>query len=77
MAEDGAPSKREGLAFSVYRFCLFPRTSLMQIRASLEGGVFVSLEVLTHVSGFFLCSLLVDFSLCLLATAIVDSLFLF
>ena len=49
----------------------------MQMRASLEGGVFVSLEVLTQVSGFFLCSLLEDFSFCLLATAIVDSLFLF
>ena len=33
----------------------------MQIRASQEGGLFVSPEVLTQVQRFFLCSLFVCF----------------
>ena len=37
----------------------------MQIRASQEGGVSVSPEVLTRAHGFFLCSLFTDFSLSL------------
>ena len=47
----------------------------MSIRASQEGGVFVSSEVLTLAYGFFLCSLFMGFSpffVCLLATAILD-----
>ena len=42
-----------------------PHACPMQIRASQEGGMFVSPEVLTLVHGFFLCFLLAGFSLSL------------
>ena len=50
-----------------------PLIYLMQIKASQEGGIFVSPEALTPGFRVFLCSHFAGFSLCLLATTIWDS----
>ena len=52
------------LAPSFYMFVSSPSLP-MQIRATQEGGVFVSPEVLIQVHGFFLCPLFTCFSLSL------------
>ena len=65
------------LAPSFYMFVSSPSLT-MQIRASREGGVFVSPEGLTLVPGFSFVPFSQAFPfLCLLTTAILDSFFLF
>ena len=89
-AKESTPSRREGgliskerpqsvLASSFHMFVSYPTLSLPHANwASQEGGMFVSPEVLTLVHGFSFVPFLQAFPfLCLLATTILDSFFLF
>ena len=63
----GAPQWRDlNLSWPSLFICFVSSPSLpMEIRASQEGGVFVSSEVLTQVHGLFLCPLFTGFPLSL------------
>ena len=89
-AKESTPSRREGgliskerpqsvLDSSFHMFVSYPSLSLPHANwASQEGGMFVSPEVLTLVHGFSFVPFLQAFPfLCLLATTILDSFFLF
>ena len=74
------PKERPQLILAPSFFCVLsppppppPPACPVPIRASQEGGVCVSTEVLTQIYGFFP---FLGFSLCLLANAILDSFFL-